>query len=43
LTEEELPKDDMFSDGFSVRRFIEIVEKGELWSVLEEGTYINIT
>lgn len=43
LTEEELPKDDMFSGGFSVRRFIELVEKGELWSVLEEGTYINIT
>ncbi len=35
LIEEELPEDDMFSEGFSVQRFIEIVEKGELWSVLE--------
>lgn len=35
LIEEELPEDDMFSEGFSIQRFIEIVEKGELWSVLE--------
>lgn len=35
LIEEELPEDDMFSEGFSVQRFVEIVEKGELWSVLE--------
>ncbi|WP_319549501.1 hypothetical protein [Desulfogranum marinum] len=35
LTKDALPEDDMFPDGFSAQRFIEIVEGGELWSVLQ--------
>ena len=32
--EEEVVEDDLFPDGFSVQRFIEIVEKGKLWDPL---------
>ena len=32
LLENEVDKDDLFPGGFSVQRFVEIVEAGELWS-----------
>ena len=31
----DLSKDDLFPDGFSARHFAEIVEQGQLWSVLD--------
>jgi hypothetical protein len=34
LLEESLPEDDLFPDGFTVQRFIEIVENGEVWKIL---------
>jgi len=34
LLDGSVPEDDLFSGGFSVQRFIEIVETVELWSVL---------
>lgn len=34
---ENLPVDDLFPDGFSAGYFAEIVEKGQLWSVLDES------
>lgn len=34
LFEDEVVEDDLFPDGFSVQRFIEIVEKGKLWDPL---------
>ncbi|EKD88076.1 MAG: hypothetical protein ACD_35C00072G0002 [uncultured bacterium] len=33
---DNLPIDDLFPEGFSVGRFAEIVEEGQLWSVLDE-------
>lgn len=34
LMDENLPEDDMFPEGFSAQQFVEIVEEGNLWSVL---------
>jgi len=34
LLEKEVVEDDLFPDGFSVQRFVEIVEKGKLWDPL---------
>lgn len=34
LIEGELAEDDMFPDGFTAQQFIDIVERGELWSCL---------
>ena len=36
LQDEPFQINDFFPDGFSVQRFAEIVESGELWSVLDE-------
>lgn len=36
LEDENLLPDDLFPEGFSVGRFAEIVEEGQLWSVLDE-------
>ena len=33
---EDIPKDDLFPEGFSAERFAKIVEGGELWSILDE-------
>ena len=34
LLEESLQEDNLFPDGFTVQRFIEIVENGEVWKIL---------
>lgn len=34
VLEKEVVEDDLFPEGFSVQRFIEIVEKGELWNTI---------
>lgn len=36
LQNEEIKANDFFPEGFSARRFAEIVERGELWAVLDE-------
>jgi len=36
LLEESLPEDDLFPDGFTVQRFIETVQNGEIWKILQE-------
>jgi hypothetical protein len=36
LLEESLPADDLFPDGFIVQRFIETVETGEVWKILQD-------
>lgn len=36
LQNEEINANDFFPEGFSAQRFAEIVEKGELWAVLDE-------
>jgi hypothetical protein len=35
LLEGKVVEDDLFPDGFSVQRFVEIVEKGEVWSAVK--------
>ncbi|HID70306.1 MAG TPA: NERD domain-containing protein [Desulfobacterales bacterium] len=33
---EDIPTDDLFREGFSAEHFAEIVEKGKIWSILDE-------
>jgi len=36
LLEKNFPEDDLFPCGFTVQHFIEIVENGEVWKILQE-------
>lgn len=41
--QEEVAEDDLFPSRFSVQRFVEIVETGEVWSVLKRGEVLHRT